>query len=101
MPDLTLDTASGGRKERDGEGQAGPGFGGPESDAFDDYRPSKFDPPQLTDLKRKAGALGEFLDARSEENIDSRAPMEERYPLKYEGMVETYFRILTDMGEDL
>jgi len=101
LPELTLDTASGGRKEREGSGHLAPGFGGHESDAFDEYRPSKFDPPELRDLKRKAGALGEFLDARSDENIDSRAPAEERYPPKYEGMVETYFRILTDTGEDL
>lgn len=101
LPELVLDTASSGRKEREGPGHLAPGFGGHESDAFDEYRPSKFDPPELRDLKRKAGALGEFLDARSDENIDSRAPAEERYPPKYEGMVETYFRILTDTGEDL
>lgn len=100
-PDVALDSASGGREAREGAGHRAAGYGGPESDAFDDYRPSQFHPPELRELKRKAGALGEFLDARSEENMDGRAPAEERYPPKYEGMVETYFRILTDMGNDL
>ncbi len=101
LPEPMLDAASGGRQKNEGSGHSASQFGIPESDAFNEYRPSKFDPPELRNLKRKAGALGEFLDARSDENVDSRAPMEERYPPKYEGMVETYFKILTDPGENL
>jgi len=67
--------------------------------AFDDYRPSLYDPPPLTALGKKSSNLGEFEDAGKEEDPFGNAPNEERYPLKYEGLVELYFEALAETGD--
>ena len=72
---------------------------GPVEEVFDEYQPSQFDPPQLRELKRRANQLSEFRDFQYKDDIMGRAAAEERYPLKYEGLVETYFQILTDSGQ--
>lgn len=83
----------------DAAGNDGGGIGSAGSTgAFDDYRPSQWDPPPMKDLGRRAPRLGEFIDAQPERDPFGDTPPEERYPLKYEGLVEQYFQALTDSG---
>jgi len=66
---------------------------------YDDYRPSYFDPPEIRNLGSKSERLGEFADSTSQKDPLGGTPVEERYPAKYEGLVETYFKVLADTGE--
>lgn len=82
-----------------GRGAAG-SSGGPSGSfaSFDDYRPSQWDPPPMKDLGRKGDRLGEFIDVQPQRDPFGDTPPEERYPLKYEGMVEQYFQALANSG---
>ncbi len=61
---------------------------------FDEYQPSRFDPPEMRQLGPKARNIKEFLKVDPEEDPFGNAPADERYPLKYEGLVEMYFESL-------
>ncbi|HEQ60374.1 MAG TPA: hypothetical protein ENN74_02065 [Firmicutes bacterium] len=83
-------------------GRGGPGSsGGPSGSfaSFDDYRPSQWDPPPMKDLGRKGARMGEFIDVQPQRDPFGDTPPEERYPLKYEGMVEQYFQALAASGQ--
>ncbi len=67
--------------------------------SYDDYRPSQWEPPPIKDLGRRAGRLGEFIDAAPQRDPFGDTPPEERYPLKYEGLVEQYFQSLAESGQ--
>lgn len=66
---------------------------------YDDYRPSQWDPPAMRDLGARSSRLGDFTERTPDKDPFGDAPVDERYPVKYQGLVELYFRALADHSE--